>query len=278
MHSLLTPEWEQVQILEDLDQYSAVAMLDAQPGAGNNSLLNLELTQIVIDHHHPIREGVENVPFADLRPDMGATSSMVFQYLLTAGVDIPPEVATALFYGLKTDTRSLSRGASKTDEYAYMKLLELIDRSLLVRIEQAELPRFFYQAVVKALENTKVYGGAVIADIGEMYRPDFASEVADLLIRLESAKAVMCLGVYNHTLHLSIRTIPLGKDAGKFVQNIIMPPGKAGGHGTMAGGQFPVQNPGELQQCVKEFSRRFLKLMGETEPGERLLDISTAVP
>ena len=35
---LLTPEWEHSDKLADLDQYSAIALLDTQPGAGNNRL------------------------------------------------------------------------------------------------------------------------------------------------------------------------------------------------------------------------------------------------
>jgi len=272
MHALLTPEWALVPVLEDLERYTAIAMLDTQPGAGNNSLFQVDTAQIVIDHHHPIRETMRKVPFADLRPHMGATSSMVFQYLATAEVDIPPELATALFYGLKTDTRSLSRGASRIDEIAYLRLLELIDRKLLVRVEQAGLPRFFYKEIVKALENTKVYGSAVIAVLGEMYRPDFASEIADFLIRLDGSKAVMCLGVYEQTLHLSMRTMLMAEDAGKMAQHIIIPPGKAGGHGTMAGGQFPIDDRQNLLYYIQEFSRRFLDLMRETQQGEPLLD------
>jgi nanoRNase/pAp phosphatase (c-di-AMP/oligoRNAs hydrolase) len=272
MHDLLTPEWEQVYCLEGLEQYSAAAMLDTQPGAGNNRFMHFELAQIVIDHHHPIRENIKNAQFVDLRPEMGATSSMLFQYLWTVQAKIPADLATALFYGLKTDTQSLSRGASQIDKEIYTRLLDLIDHQALVRIEQAGLPKKFYQAVDRALNNTVVYGSALIADLGEMHRPDFGAEIADLLIRLENARAVLCLGVYEQTLHLSVRTIPMGEDAGKFVQSIIMPPGKAGGHGTMAGGQFPIEDEVQRDHYVRVFSQRFLKLVDESTAGERLLD------
>ena len=38
MLRLLTPEWEHVDTLEDLDKFSALALVDTQPTAGNNSL------------------------------------------------------------------------------------------------------------------------------------------------------------------------------------------------------------------------------------------------
>ena len=72
-----------------------------------------------------------------------------------------------------------------------------------------------------------------------MHRPDLAAEMADLLIRLDGALAVLCLGLHEQILYLSIRTEPMGQDAGLLVQQVIVPPGKAGGHGTMAGGQVP---------------------------------------
>lgn len=50
---LLTPEWEHSDRLVALDQYSAIALLDTQPGAGNNRLPIEHIPQIVIDHHHP---------------------------------------------------------------------------------------------------------------------------------------------------------------------------------------------------------------------------------
>ena len=79
----------------------------------------------------------------------------------------------------------------------------------------------------------------------------------------------MCLGVHNEILYLSIRTKPLGRDAGLLVQKVIVAPGKAGGHGTMAGGQVSLAGR-EAGPLVAETIRRFLRVMGETEEGEDL--------
>ena len=38
MLNLLTPEWEHSDVLTGLDQFSALALVDTQPGAGNNRL------------------------------------------------------------------------------------------------------------------------------------------------------------------------------------------------------------------------------------------------
>lgn len=111
MLNRLTPEWEHAKQLPDLKEYSSVAQVDMQPGAGNNRLYEVQPKHIVIDNHYPVRAAIDAISYADIRTEMGATVTMLYQYLETAGVKPDSTLATAMFYGLKTDTRSLSRGA-----------------------------------------------------------------------------------------------------------------------------------------------------------------------
>ncbi|MDX1415051.1 MAG: DHH family phosphoesterase [Candidatus Promineifilaceae bacterium] len=263
---LLTPEWEHSDILADLDHYSAVAMLDTQPGAGNNRLPDTYSPQIVIDHHQPLRQLVSEVPFVDVNPKIGATVTLLAQYMEIAGVEPDENLATAMFYGLKTDTRSLSRGTSNADIRVYLALLARINHQKLIQVEQAGLSQEFFQAFSQGLQAAQIYEHSVVAILGSLYRPDLSAEIADILIRLENTKAVLCLGVHNQTLYLSVRSVPMGEDAGALVQQIIIPPGKAGGHGTMAGGQLPLtdERDPELENHIVD---RFLAIMGETRPG-----------
>jgi nanoRNase/pAp phosphatase (c-di-AMP/oligoRNAs hydrolase) len=179
------------------------------------------------------------------------------------------DLATAMFYALKTDTRGLSRGASSIDQDVYLKLLPQIDHSKLIQVEQAGLPQVDFRAFSRGLNAARVYNQSVVAVLGTMHRPDLAAEMADLLIRLDGALAVLCLGNYEQTLHLSIRTEPLGQDAGLLVQQVIVPPGKAGGHGTMAGGQVPLVGQ-DFNHLKNEICHRFLKIMEETGEGKPL--------
>ena len=271
----LTPAWEYAEKYTNLETYSAVAMVDTQPGAGNNSLPANHTPQIVLDHHHPFREGLETVAFADVRPDVGATVTMVYQYLAAAGIKPDSLLATAMFYGLKTDTRGLSRGTSRTDEAVYIELLARMDRQLLIRVEQAGLSREYFRAFSHGLQAAHSYDRTVISNLGPMHRPDLAAEMADLLIRLESIQAVLCLGTHLDTLHISLRTEPLGQDAGLLIQQVVVPPGKGGGHGTMAGGQVPLAGQ-DLERLVETIGKRLLLAMGETGPASPLLAESPA--
>ena len=267
---LLTPEWQPIEQPRDFDQYSAVALVDTQPGAGNNRLPETRRPDIVIDHHHPMRDLLQGVPFVDVEPGTGATVTLIDRLMSAAGVEPDTDLATAMFYGLKTDTRALSRGTTEMDIAAYLKLLERIDRAKLIQIEQAGLPAVNFRALHQGLEAARVYSQSVVSDLGPMHRPDLPAELADILIRLEGARAVLCLGVHEQTLYLSVRTRPMDRDAGLLVQKIIIPPGKAGGHGTMAGGQIPL-NAGATPRLVDEIVSRFLQVMGETGSGEPLV-------
>jgi nanoRNase/pAp phosphatase (c-di-AMP/oligoRNAs hydrolase) len=266
----LTSAWEHSETLTDFEEYTALALVDSQPGAGNNSLPSRFVPHIVIDHHHPLREALKVVPYSNVRPEVGATVTLLYQYLEAAGIVPDSALATAMFYGLKTDTRGLSRGASPEDEAVYIELLSKIDRRELIRVEQAGLPREYFSAFSQGLQAARIFGQAIVAFLGPMHRPDLAAEMADLLIRLESARAVLCLGTHGQLLHLSLRTEPLGQDAGLLIQKVVIPPGKAGGHGTMAGGQVPLTDQ-NIDNLVGEIERRLLNALGETGYYEPLL-------
>jgi nanoRNase/pAp phosphatase (c-di-AMP/oligoRNAs hydrolase) len=266
----LTPEWEHNDELPDINDFSAIAQVDTQPGSGNNRLNKVHPRHIVIDHHYPVRKMIGNVAYADIRTEIGSTVTMVYQYLKAAGIQPEPALATAMFYGLKTDTRSLSRGSSPADEIAFLDLLHNLDQQELSRVELAGLSREYFQSLSLGLHATHLHGRVIVTRLGWMTQPDFAAEMADILIRLKDAHAALCLGQYEDTLHISLRTEPMGQHAGKIIQKIIVSPGKAGGHGTMAGGQIPLKGQ-DIESLLTNIERRFLSVMGEQSAGVELI-------
>jgi nanoRNase/pAp phosphatase (c-di-AMP/oligoRNAs hydrolase) len=271
MLHLLTPEWQPFKTVGDWGGYSAIALVDTQPGAGNNSLPLHIVPQIVIDHHHPLRSALEVVPFVDIQTEVGSTVSLIYLYLDAAGVTLDAQLATAIFYGIQTDTRGLTRGSSTLDQDIYFKLLPLIDHEMLVNVEQAGLPREYFRAFVRGLQSARLYQKTVVSYLGAMHRPDFVAEIADILIRLEEMQAVLCMGYHGATLYLSLRTAAPDPDAGLLIQSVISGLGKAGGHGMMAGGQVPLANrsPDEIAAKIEQ---QFVALLEDsTTPGTPLL-------
>src|SRR5688572_6312175 len=99
----------------DFDKYDLVALLDTQPEVGNHSVPPSRPPDIVFDHHFRRElEGPEPAYF-DVGGTYGATSTKVLELVLASGLTPPTRIATALFYGVKSDTRNLARQASSAD-------------------------------------------------------------------------------------------------------------------------------------------------------------------
>jgi nanoRNase/pAp phosphatase (c-di-AMP/oligoRNAs hydrolase) len=222
-----------------LQEIRPIALVDTQPGAGNNALLPQTPVDIVIDHH-PLRENTARAAFADVRPKIGSTSTILTQYLQAAEIEPPPSLATALFYGIKTDTLGLARGSSPADAEAYFYLQTRIDVEALAEIEQAQLPVEYFQQLDSALHAARIYDNVVICYVGFASRPDLAAEMADLFLRLRGIQWVICIETYNDELVVAVRTRNPGGGAGKLVQSIVGDQGTAGGHGSMAAGHVPL--------------------------------------
>jgi nanoRNase/pAp phosphatase (c-di-AMP/oligoRNAs hydrolase) len=247
-----------------------VGLIDTQPGAGNNALPSGSDVAVVFDHH-PLREGTAAAGFADVRPEVGATSTILTEYCQAAGLDLPPSIATALFYGIKTDTMGLGRGAGQADVAAYLYLQSRIDVQALVEIERAQVSMGYFQGLVGALQSARIYDQVVISELGEMERPDLAAEMADLLLRLEGVTWVICIGSYDGEMILSVRTHG-PREAGDFVQAIVGDLGSAGGHGSMAAGQLPLedQDTDALSRLLKQRALEWLAI-DPLVPGQGLI-------
>lgn len=250
--------FHRVESLE-LNNFDAIVLVDTQPGAGNHALPEERLPDIVIDHHPRLKLTGE-VSWADVRPSYGATSTIVAEYLTVAGVPWDTQLATALFYGIRTDTLGLARGATEHDAHMYLTLHAHVDQAVLARIERAPLPRRYFSALADALDRAMVYRNVVILDLGEVYRPDLGAELADLFLRLEGVDWVISLGIYNHTLIVSVRASVPDQHAGQLVRRAVGKRGSAGGHGTMAAGRIPLENRNADEERER-LRRRFLELL-----------------
>ncbi len=94
--------------------YSVVALVDCQPNTGNVMLPKGMVPSIVIDHH-PMRKSSLKSTYCDIRKDIGSTSTIITQYIRHLGLPMDRKVATALFYGIKSDTRDLGRQSTDAD-------------------------------------------------------------------------------------------------------------------------------------------------------------------
>jgi len=249
----------------DVNEFDAVALIDAQPGTGNNPVVADAAIRAVIDHH-PLLASLDNVSFVDVRPEYGATATIVTEYARDAGVELPTDIATALFYAIRSETQDLGREASAADREAYVELLMRADMSAVARIQRARVPREYFGTYLVAIRGARVHGHIVLTDLGLVSSADQVAEIADFLLRLREVTWSACIGRRRNTLALSLRTTDPFAHAGHAIRRAIEGLGTAGGHGTMAGGQVPVSDD-NAEELAAEVKRRLLAELG-AEPGE----------
>ncbi len=226
----------------DPANFDLVVLIDTQPGAGNNSLPTDLRVDIVIDHHPQRTDLPADIQWCDIRPSIGASSTIVFAYLRRCGVPIDKRLATAFLYALKTETRDLAREASPAERSAYLELMGLADHELLQRIASPKVPREHFAALQRAIERTQVVGKLLLCDLGELDYPDLVAEVADLLQRYQGARWVLVGGHHHGRGVLSLRTDHRDGGAGSVMKAIVDGDGTAGGHGMIAGAQLAAKN------------------------------------
>lgn len=256
--------------VEDFDLFGLV---DTQQDVGNHALPSDIRADIVIDHH-PVRDEATVNPFADVGGSYGATSTVLTEYVRAAKLEPPPELATALYYGIKADTRDLERQTRDHDVDCYLWLLPRIDRELLAEIEHPTLPLRYFKLYHGALEKARVFPGAVMTDLGEVYTPDMVAEVAERLSFLENVTWSLAYGSYRSQLYMSLRVGDRRMNAGRLIREVCADlGGSAGGHGSMAGARLPLSGTRAQRTVLKrEVVRRFKAAFGvESERGVSLL-------
>jgi nanoRNase/pAp phosphatase (c-di-AMP/oligoRNAs hydrolase) len=257
------------------EEYGTHCLIDAQPQTGNHSLPDDLPIAIAIDHH-PLNPATTKLPFADVRTEYGATSTLMYYYLRAAGLDLSTKLATALLIGIKSDTRELEREASEADLSAYLEIFPRADLMLLARIENPRIPQPYFEAFHTALERVRLYDGVLISDLGEVADPDLVAELADFFSPLERADCALVMGRHKGRLYVSLRTRSDQQDAGQLIARVVGELGNAGGHGKMAGGQVPLGDD-DPESTTREVQRRLLRALDLDPglPGEALIRAAT---
>lgn len=260
----------------DRSSYFGAVLVDTQPDFGH-TLVPEDLPLVgVFDHHVPPgREEGEQRPdvgHTDVRLGIGATATIIYEYLRDAGCDLDRITATALFCGIRYDTADLSRNASPLDEEAYYATFRQADRERITRIHHPPLPRVYYSELHTALSVATQYGPLVLCLLGQVSHPEFVAEMADFFLRMKSASWVVVGGAAEKDREyvLSLRTDYAFGNAYPLMERVLGGEGSFGGHGHIAGARIPLEDLGEstIASVERGLRERALAILGQGEPDE----------
>ena len=210
----------------DYKAYTKFALVDAQPDFFKPQL---PVTFDIIIDHHP-KKGKYAFRFSDIRPRYGSTATILLEYLLTSQVSVGKKLATALCYGLNTDTDDLVRGVSPQDVAAFGYLKPKSDSQLLHSLELAEIPRAYTPFFTEALQMVQAGGLCPVICFSKLPSANVCVHIADFLSQFTNMKWVAVGGICDNVMHVVMRESALGADVGKIARQKLAKYGSAGGH------------------------------------------------
>jgi nanoRNase/pAp phosphatase (c-di-AMP/oligoRNAs hydrolase) len=256
--------------LVELKDFERIILVDCFPGGGNVSLPADKPIHAVLDHH--LEKPVGQAPyFSDIRKEVGATSTIVTKYLLQAQCPISSKLATALFYGIKTDTREMGRDVSQEDQECYKLLFDMMDFKLLSLIENPDRDIEYFRIVHSAAESAINYGNVGFIHLHKVASPDLVAEMADFFHSLEQLEWIICSGVFKKNIYFSIRSKSMS-EAGVHAEKIAKSlGGSGGGHGKIGAGRIPFK-PKLENQTMEMFIKLFKQIFRiEDKKPEKIL-------
>lgn len=221
----------------EVARYRSVALVDTQPAFENNPFPARRKAAIVVDQHDPAEPVSADLALVD--PGCGATCVIVAQALLLQGLEIPPPLATALAYGILSDTLDLYRVERDDVIQTYLRVLRRSDMRTLARIQNPQRSRQFFTRIGQALQKAVAYRRVLVAHLGPVSSPENVAHVADFLLTYDRADWSLTTGRVKGHLYVSLRTDTAVR-AVEVLRHVVNEPTDAGGHGSIAGGRVTV--------------------------------------
>ena len=222
------------------ESFAKQAIVDSQP---HHHVEFDGLSPTVVIDHHPLQsEHPCAAAYCDIRPSgtpgSGTTSAILAEYLHNLRIRPGARLATALQYGIRTDTAGFTRITSELDLRAYHSLGKAADPALLQRIMHSEYLPSWLKYFSRAFSSLHQCGVGQFAFIGEVESPDIAVVVADFFTRVHGLRWIAIGGVHDGTVILIFRGDGVNMDLGRFASQHFGVFGSAGGHRALARAEF----------------------------------------
>ncbi len=221
---LLHIEMTHVTSRADLARFKNLSLVDTHMSEPNIELPPELKLLTVVDHHRT--NGAIDAPFVDLRPQVGASSTIYAEYLQQGLAPLSSErrddirVATALAFGIQTDTDDFVL-ATPTDFLAAAYVRSYCDNDLLARVGRRTIGAASMDVLGRALANLVVIRDFACAGVGEVSSTDRDSiaTTADFILRREDLDTVLVYGIVDDRIDGSLRTRSPSVDPAVFLQS-----------------------------------------------------------
>lgn len=207
---------------------------------------------IIIDHHPVSPNSVGS--FVDIQEDYGATSTIMTEYLRAAKTKPSPRLATALFYGIKTDTDNFTRKSTVNDINAFKYLYKYSNLNIIKKIESSMINRKTVKSFQTAIKKLRFFKDKGYIHMGTVKDPDVLVIIADFFLKMAEDNWCIVSGIYGRRLIVIFRNAGFRLNAGKVAQKMFSQLGSAGGHKDTARAEIPIH---KIQNEIKFDEKNF---------------------
>ncbi len=233
-------------------KFQRFAMVDSQP-RHCKAFPKVEYS-ILIDHHRQPDE-TPQATYQDIRPGYGSVSTMMTEYLYNVGIRPGRLLATALQYGIRTDTGTFGRQCTEVDLRAYQYLGRFADSSVMTRILRSEYLPQWLPYFSSAIENMRSCSRGKYVWLGNIASSDLLVVVADFFLRVHGIRWIAVCGSSAGRLIVVFRggdgLVDLGAVAAATFEGL----GSGGGHTSMARAEMALADvPKESRKNIEAFT------------------------
>ncbi len=222
-----------IEYVESLNKPELLVTIDCQYGEGN--VTKFEAENVAVIDHHQISGSLPELN--EVRSNLGACATLVREMLRAEGIDLNSDkkLATALYYGLLTDTNNFAEISHPLDKD--LRDDAVYERSMITYFRNANL----------SLQELEIAGRALIGyDYSEDYRyaiaeakpcdPNILGMISDLMLEVDAVDTCLVYSMLPFGVKISVRSCIKEVKASEMAEFITEGVGSGGGHLEKAGG------------------------------------------
>ena len=219
----------------DAAKYDTVALVDHEKSGEPQAEVDAD---IVIDHYE--HEHDHDVAFADIRPNVSATSTVLTKYIQELDQTLEENVATALLYGIRAETLDFKRDTTPADLTAAAYLYPFADHDTLEQVESPSMSPETLDVLAEAIRKRQVEGSHLVSNAGFIRDRDALSQAAQHLLNLEGITTTAVFAITDDTIYLAARSKDIRMNIGKTLEDAFGDIGEPAGHSTDATVEIPL--------------------------------------
>lgn len=223
-----------ISYVSEIGEVDLLITVDCQYGAGNTTLLTGASHVAVIDHHQTLSD---SFPLSTIKSNYGSCSTVVWQLLQEEDfpVNSHPYIATALFYGLYTDTNQLTEIYHPADkdmrdslEYNQTTIFRLIHSN--ISLNELQIAGY----ALTDFQYSDTYRFSVI--MTNPCDPNILGIISDFALQVDTIDTCVVYNRLGRDYKLSIRSCVKEIRANELAWYLTEGIGSGGGHINKSGG------------------------------------------